>query len=174
MPKVIGISAVDSAFVMGVGNNLPFHCPAELRHFKEQTIGKTVVMGYNTMKTLTKPLPHRDNIVITTRPIKDVVERGFTFLALDKFKQYYLDNPHHENDVFYLIGGPKLFTQAFNGGIVVDEWMLSVFEKQTDFKNGEKHLFPAEYLEGYTREYSHSVQCEKSGLEFNVINYTKV
>lgn len=173
MPTVIGISAVDSAFVMGVGNNLPFHCPAELRHFKEQTIGKTIVMGYNTMKTLSKPLPHRENIVITTKPIKESVERGFTFLTIDKFKQYYLNNPHHQEDVFYLIGGPKLFTQAVKEGIVIDKWTLSVFEKQTQFKNGEVHLFPAEYLEGYEREYSHSVECEQSGLMFNVINYTK-
>ena len=47
---------------------MPWHLPAELAHFKKLTMGKPIVMGRNTWKSLPGLLPHRTHIVITRDP----------------------------------------------------------------------------------------------------------
>lgn len=51
--------------VIGRDNALPWHLPADLRHFKRLTVGKPVVMGRRTFESIGKPLPGRHNIVLT-------------------------------------------------------------------------------------------------------------
>lgn len=55
--------------IIGSNNDLPWYLPADLRHFKEVTMGHTVVMGRKTFESiisrLGKPLPGRKNVVIT-------------------------------------------------------------------------------------------------------------
>ncbi|HSC76591.1 MAG TPA: dihydrofolate reductase [Pseudomonadales bacterium] len=51
--------------VIGRNNTMPWHLPEDLRYFKRVTLGKPIIMGRNTWESLGKPLPGRDNIVIT-------------------------------------------------------------------------------------------------------------
>jgi dihydrofolate reductase len=51
--------------VIGRDNRMPWHLSEDLRYFKRITLGKPVIMGRNTWESLGKPLPGRDNIVIT-------------------------------------------------------------------------------------------------------------
>lgn len=51
--------------VIGKDNDLIWHLPADLKHFKETTMGKPVIMGRKTFESMGKPLPGRTNIVIT-------------------------------------------------------------------------------------------------------------
>ncbi len=51
--------------VIGRDGSLPWHLPADLRHFKRLTVGKPVVMGRRTYESIGKPLPGRHNIVLT-------------------------------------------------------------------------------------------------------------
>jgi dihydrofolate reductase len=51
--------------VIGRGNKLPWHLPADLRHFKALTVGKTVLMGRRTYESIGKALPNRTNIVMS-------------------------------------------------------------------------------------------------------------
>jgi dihydrofolate reductase len=62
------IAAVASNGVIGVRNRLPWHLPADLRHFTALTTGRTVIMGRKTWESLPdkfRPLPGRRNIVVT-------------------------------------------------------------------------------------------------------------
>ena len=53
---------------IGKDNNLLFHIPQDMKFFKQQTVGKCVLMGYNTYLSLgSKPLPNRKNIVLADR-----------------------------------------------------------------------------------------------------------
>jgi len=54
--------------VIGVDGGLPWHLPADLRHFKRLTVGKPVVMGRRTFESIGRPLPGRQNIVLTRDP----------------------------------------------------------------------------------------------------------
>jgi dihydrofolate reductase len=51
--------------VIGRGNRLPWHLPADLRHFKSLTVGKPVLMGRKTYESIGKALPGRTNIVLS-------------------------------------------------------------------------------------------------------------
>jgi dihydrofolate reductase len=54
--------------VIGRGNRLPWHLPADLRHFKSLTVGKPVLMGRKTYESIGKALPGRLNIVLSRSP----------------------------------------------------------------------------------------------------------
>ncbi len=67
MSVVSLIAACDRRGLIGRGGDLPWRLPADLAHFKAVTLGKPVVMGRRTWESLRRPLPGRDNIVVTRR-----------------------------------------------------------------------------------------------------------
>jgi len=64
-PKISIVAAMTPERVMGHNNKMPWHLPADLKHFKEVTWGKPIVMGRKTFESIGRPLPGRENIVIT-------------------------------------------------------------------------------------------------------------
>ena len=54
--------------VIGKDNALPWHLPADLKYFKSTTMGKPIVMGRKTFESIGRPLPGRQNIVLTRDP----------------------------------------------------------------------------------------------------------
>lgn len=60
------IAAMAHHRVIGKNNQLPWHLPADLKHFKAITTGKPIIMGRKTFEAIGKPLPHRQNIILTT------------------------------------------------------------------------------------------------------------
>jgi dihydrofolate reductase len=63
--KISLIVAVAENGVIGRNGALPWHVPSDLKTFRRLTIGKPVVMGRKTYDSIGKPLPGRDNIVVT-------------------------------------------------------------------------------------------------------------
>jgi dihydrofolate reductase len=59
------VVAVADSGVIGRDNALPWHLPEDLKHFKRVTLGKPVVMGRKTFESIGKPLPGRQNVVVT-------------------------------------------------------------------------------------------------------------
>lgn len=66
--KISLIAAMAKDRVIGKDNQMPWHLPADLKHFKQITLGKPVVMGRKTFESIGKPLPGRRNIVISRHP----------------------------------------------------------------------------------------------------------
>jgi dihydrofolate reductase len=64
-PAVALIAAVASNGVIGARNAMPWHLPADLRHFKATTLGHPVIMGRRTFESIGRALPGRANIVVT-------------------------------------------------------------------------------------------------------------
>ena len=62
------IVAMDEQGIIGAGNKLPWRLPADLRNFKSLTLGKPVIMGRKTHDSVGKPLPGRENIIISRDP----------------------------------------------------------------------------------------------------------
>jgi dihydrofolate reductase len=100
------ILACDDDWGIGKDGDLPWpHNPADLKWFKENTSGGVVAMGKATWDSLpTKPLPNRNNIVITTSE-KDK-DGSYHFLTFNKAKSY-LVSMSQMQDV-WVIGGAKL------------------------------------------------------------------
>ncbi|MCH8329557.1 MAG: type 3 dihydrofolate reductase [Nanoarchaeota archaeon] len=59
------IAAMGKNNVIGNKGKLPWNLPADMKHFKELTSGKPVIMGRKTFESIGKPLPNRMNIIIT-------------------------------------------------------------------------------------------------------------
>jgi len=60
------IAAMANHRIIGADNDMPWHLPADLKHFKAVTMGKPVLMGRKTYESIGKALPGRPNIVITS------------------------------------------------------------------------------------------------------------
>lgn len=65
---VVLIAAVARNGVIGAGNALPWHLPADLKRFKALTLGHPVLMGRKTFESIGRPLPGRANIVVSRDP----------------------------------------------------------------------------------------------------------
>ena len=105
---------------MGIGRNgdLPWpHNPADLKWFKETTVGDTVVMGKNTWDSLpVKPLPKRTNIVVTRQ--NSGVTGSFLYVSRDKLEELLLKK---DNNI-WIIGGAQLLDSVLH---LVEEIHLS-------------------------------------------------
>ena len=64
-PLISLIVAMANNRVIGKDNQMPWHLPADLRHFKAVTLGKPIIMGRKTYESIGRPLPGRKNIVIS-------------------------------------------------------------------------------------------------------------
>lgn len=62
------VVAMDRQRVIGAGGALPWHLPADLKHFREITMGKPIVMGRRTYESINRALPGRRNIVVSRNP----------------------------------------------------------------------------------------------------------
>ncbi len=62
------IVAMDRRGLIGANGRLPWHLSADLKHFKAITMGKPIVMGRKTHASIGRPLPGRENIVLTRDP----------------------------------------------------------------------------------------------------------
>lgn len=64
------IAAMDNNRLIGKDNTLPWHLPADLKYFKSVTMSKPILMGRKTYDSIGRPLPGRQNIVLTRGDIE--------------------------------------------------------------------------------------------------------
>ena len=106
------IAALADNRVIGLDNKMPWHLPADLKHFKAMTLGKPIIMGRKTWDSLGRPLPGRLNLVVSRQPDLHV-EGAETFTTLDaalvRAEQW---EREQGVDELMLIGGAQLYTQA--------------------------------------------------------------
>ena len=62
------IAAMSLNRVIGAGGSIPWHLPEDFKWFKQQTVGKVILMGRKTFEGLGKALPNRKNIILTRHP----------------------------------------------------------------------------------------------------------
>ncbi|HEX5611786.1 MAG TPA: dihydrofolate reductase [Burkholderiales bacterium] len=105
-PRIYLVAAIAANGVIGAQGRLPWHLPEDLRRFKQITLGHPVVMGRKTWESIGKPLPGRENIVITRR--RDYRAPGAVLVAsLDEALAHCKDQ-----DRVYVIGGSAVFRAA--------------------------------------------------------------
>jgi len=106
------IVAASENNVIGKNNQLPWYLPGDLKYFKAITMAKPVIMGRKTFESIGKPLPGRDNIVITRNAsyqadgIKVVTSLAE---AVELAKSICLINGGEE---IMIIGGAQIYEQA--------------------------------------------------------------
>jgi dihydrofolate reductase len=116
-PRVYLVAAVASNRVIGVDGKLPWHLPEDLKHFKALTLGHPVIMGRRTWESLGKPLPGRENVVVTRTPGYEAPGAGVAS-SLEHAVALCAGEP-----IVFVIGGEKLYEAAleFADGLVLTE-----------------------------------------------------
>lgn len=113
MMKPLRISilvAMASNRVIGRGNALPWHLPEDLKHFKALTMGHSIIMGRRTHESIGKPLPGRQNIILT-RQKNYHVEGTIVVHSIDEALQICYEDKVNRKECF-IIGGADLFQQT--------------------------------------------------------------
>lgn len=120
---LIAIAAMTIDRVIGKNNTLPRHIPEDLKRFKELTTGHTIVMGRKTYESLPerfRPLPNRENIIITTQYNSMYNDDDITiFHSIEEFTTRYEDN---KEKTIYIIGGSQIYTSFLS---LCDELYIS-------------------------------------------------
>ena len=103
--------------VIGIENQLPWKLPADFKHFKETTLGQTVIMGRKTFESIGKALPDRTNIVITRN--KHLFFTGcITVHSLEEaIRKAEIDKK------IFIIGGEEIYKQSMS---ISDELNLTI------------------------------------------------
>ncbi len=108
MSKVSIIAAIADNYAIGKQNQLPWHLPADLKHFKILTTGHAVIMGKRTFESLPNgPLPNRKNIVLRSILSDGVTEGYFEAVSLEDA----LELTEKEKEVF-IIGGSTVYKEC--------------------------------------------------------------
>lgn len=97
--------------VIGNRGALPWHLPDDLKRFKRMTVGKPVIMGRKTFESIGKPLPGRQNIVLTRDP--DWRAEGVSVVAnlAEAIAAAGLD-PRARAEGIMVIGGAQIYAEA--------------------------------------------------------------
>ncbi len=94
--------------VIGLNNQLPWHLPEDLKHFKEKTLNQTVIMGRKTFNSLPpsfRPLPQRQNIVLT--------HQDLNFHNIETAENLNVAFQKAKHNIF-IIGGASVYQEALN------------------------------------------------------------
>lgn len=108
------IMAVDSQFGIAKNGNIPWRSNTDLNFFKEKTMNGVVIMGAKTFITISKPLPNRLNIVVTSnakeyqQKYSQYSNTCLQFVSLNECKDLLKYNSFNTHNVF-IIGGNQLF-----------------------------------------------------------------
>ena len=106
--KIAMIAAMAKNRIIGADNDMPWHLPADLKHFKAITLGKAVIMGRKTYESIGRALPGRPNIVITSKltSLSDAtVDSPESAIEVAKA----LSAEHSDNDEIMIIGGGTIY-----------------------------------------------------------------
>ena len=113
------IVAIAKNGVIGLKNRLPWHLPEDLKHFKEITLGHPILMGDRTFESLGKPLPGRENVVLTLD--KNYSAKGVVIIhSLDEAVKRYATKEA------FVIGGATIYKLALP---LADKLYLTLIDK---------------------------------------------
>jgi len=99
------VAVVDEQLGLGRDNRLLCHLPADLQHFKTLTLGHPIIMGRKTFASIGKPLPGRQNVVLTREKL--VIDG----VSVANSLQHAFELTNDAADVM-VIGGSGVFREA--------------------------------------------------------------
>ncbi len=100
---IILIAAVGANGAIGRDNDLPWRIREDLQHFKQLTLGHTLVMGRKTYDSIGRPLPGRRTVVVTRQP--DWSAEGVEVV-------HTLEEALNQEGELYVAGGGEIYRQA--------------------------------------------------------------
>ena len=133
---MIAIAAMSRERVIGAGGKIPWHIPEDLKFFKRTTLGNIIVMGRKTFESLGKPLPGRENWVLS---------RTAEYPRVKVYRHPSDIIPPGDGRELFVIGGAEIYSALLplcheillthvNRSVVGDTWFP---EFEQEFDTGE-------------------------------------
>jgi dihydrofolate reductase len=157
--RVYLVAAVAKNGVIGARGKLPWQLPEDLQHFKKLTLGHPILMGRRTWESLGRPLPGRDNIVISRKggfeaPGASIAQSLPGAIALCAGEP-----------VAFVIGGAEVYAAALPlaDGLVLTE-IDRDYEGDTRFPDWDRKAWRVAQKETHT---------SKEGVRFDFVLYER-
>jgi dihydrofolate reductase len=158
--RIYLVAAVARNGVIGAAGRLLWHLPEDLKHFKNLTLGHPIIMGRRTWDSLGKPLPGRENIVISRKPgfeapgasVAASIEAAIALCAGES--------------VAFVIGGAEIYAAALPlaDGLVLTE-IQQDYEGDTRFPDWDRKAWRVSQRETHT---------STEGVRFDLVLYERV
>lgn len=156
MTQLAIIVAVDRNSGIGQNNQLPWHLPEDLAHFKRLTTGHPIVMGRKTFDSIGRPLPNRRSIVVTRNP-EWHHEGAEAVTSLADAVALVGDAPA------FIIGGAQIFAEALG---IADRLIVTHIDAQFDCDTFFPAIDPLVWQESERQAYDSA-----SGLAYTIVTY---
>lgn len=137
--SIIGIVAIDKNNAIGKDGRLPWHYSADMKFFKEQTIGNACVMGRRTWESLKKPLPERLNVILSHS--SDFEVQPPVMLLQDRPSVLSLAAALQSN--VFIIGGAQVYRTFLED---MDKWIVTEVPLEVE---GADAFMPDDFLRGF-------------------------
>ena len=158
--RITLVAAMARNRAIGLEGAMPWHLPRELRHFKEITMGKPIVMGRKTWESIGRVLPGRQNIVVTRNP--DYVVEGCDLAESLEAAV----NVARGAEVM-IIGGGQLYAEALPHA---DRMVLTRVDCEPEADTWFPEWIAAEWSETTSRS---EMADEKNPLNYRVMDLVK-
>jgi dihydrofolate reductase len=152
--KYIAIAAISENRAIGKDGKIPWYIPEDFKHFKESTSGSPIIMGRKTYESIGRPLPWRENIVLSRKGTN--FEGTTSIKSIDELEEYLKKNWKSKA---YICWGSEIYKLFFDDNktdkVILSrikmnvEWADAFFpEFENDFmleKTDEREEFTIEY-----------------------------
>lgn len=165
--EIILIVAYSKNRVIGKDNKLLWHLTDDMKFFKKMTQNQTVLMGKNTYWSLPekfRPLPNRNNIVLTTKPFENTFENLTVFNNIENT----LNTLKNEGlEQLFVIGGSQIYEAflPFADEILATE-VDAIIEGDAYFPIFDESEFHKEILQKFQKN-------ESNDFDFEIISYKR-
>ena len=159
-PVISLIAAMSNNRVIGKDNQMPWHLPADLGHFKAITLGKPVIMGRKTYESIGRPLPGRKNIVIS-RNSSYKVEGCETAVSLEEAIELV-----NEVEELMIIGGGNIYLQAMP---LAEKLYLTFIDLNVD---GDTQFPQFDHLKLTEVKREKHLKDEKNPYDYQFVDFT--
>ena len=158
-PRLTLVVAVDANNGIGLDNQLPWHLPEDLAHFKRVTLGKPIIMGRKTFDSIGRPLPKRRNIVVTRNA-------GWSHEGVDSAASLDAAIALLDGEPASIIGGAQVFHQAM---VVADAMIVTHIDRAFRCDTFFPPIDPDVWVE--TARETH--RADEQGFDYAFVTYER-
>ena len=157
------IVAIGENGEIGLKNELLWHLPNDLKHFKTLTSGHPIIMGRNTYESIGKALPNRTNIIVSQR--KNWFQEGV--LIVGSLKEALKFAKKIDEDIF-IIGGGKVYEQTMDFADKLEVTLVKgTFEADTFFPKIDAKVWTLVNEEHFEKD-------EKHDFDYSFLTYERI
>lgn len=155
--------AMDKNQLIGKDNDLPWRLPADLAYFKRVTMGHPIIMGRKTYDSIGRPLPGRENIIVT----RDTSYEAEGCKVIHSIEEIVKMNEQTDQELF-VIGGAEIFKE-----ILPHSDRLYITEINEEFE-GDTYFPAFDKVEWKVISEEKGIKNEKNPYDYTFLVYEKI